>query len=553
MQHTVIRLVRKRTTSITPLYFQYHRPFLFQSFSNFQFQSSIISSTTSIQHNQCRRNFLSLPSLPSLPFTSTSSNKETNNNSSDPNDRQKHRERRRLKYPPEHVHRIVADVNNYCSFVPWCVESKITRKYDDNNNKHFDAELAVGFKMFVERYTSRVLVVPGVSVTATSNDTGLFQYLKTHWKFIPIENNPNVVDVIFEVDFEFKSKIYSSASAHFLDEVVREMVGAFERQCATIPITRMKIKKMEKTEKKEIEMPVEMEMIKETKQIKEDLPLSTTELQAIHEKFQKIVSTNEKDVMRLSQFKKLYFELFVHSSSESIEQEKQNEDNMEQNKKMNDHNNNEDDNNSNTETSQQQDIALVIKMGELMTRTVTESDLNHLAERHFHVMDIDNNGVLDVNEFIAGMGILLNGTVEQQWEHSFNIFDMNNDGYITKSDLIEMFNATSTVQTKMLMELLKYTRDQLIVEGHDNVAKQFQIDIDVLDQDGNEHKEGNGGGGGGGGGDPAILQLVNEIFDEVDIDKDNRINFKEFCTSEILGAEVSRLAAHKISFFIAAA
>ena len=164
---------------------------------------------------------------------------------------------------------------------------------------------------------------------------------------------------------------------------------------------------------------------------------------------------------------------------------------------------------------------------------------------------IDNNGVLDVNEFIAGMGILLNGTVEQQWEHSFNIFDMNNDGYITKSDLIEMFNATSTVQTKMLMELLKYTRDQLIVEGHDNVAKQFQIDIDVLDQNGNEHKEGNGGGGGGG--DPAILQLVNEIFDEVDIDKDNRINFKEFCTSEILGAEVSRLAAHKISFFIAAA
>ena len=405
---------------------------------------------------------------------------------------------------------VVADVNQYSTFVPWCVESKVTKTYNAQPTaqpleQQFDAELAVGFKMFVERYSSRVVVVPGTSVTATSSNTSVFQHLQTHWVFKHVDNNPNAVDIVFNIEFEFKSKIYSTASAQFLDEVVGEMVGAFEQQCSRV---------------KHAAPTVEM---------KNDTLLSTKEWNAVSERFNVITLSHGSGVMSLPQFKKMYYDLFVHSSSETIEEEKR-----QGGEEGGDTENN---------------IALVIKMGELMTRTVTEKDLDHLAERHFHVMDNDASGTLDKNEFIAGMAILLNGTIEQQWEHSFKIFDHDSDGYITEENLMQMFNATSNVQSKMLLELLIYTRDQLVVNGDHDVAKQFQIDIDQLEKEDTTVDNGKAAQERREEYPLAVQELVRDIFEEVDLDKDNLISFEEFCLSQMMLEEVQRLSAHKISFF----
>ena len=454
---------------------------------------------------QTIRAFISLPTLPSLPFGGPFNSRSSGK---DNDERQTYKERRRLNYSLNHVQQVVSDVNQYSSFVPWCVESNVLKRYDDQN---FDAELAVGFKMFVERYTSRVSIVPGKSVTATSKDTGVFRVLKTHWSFEKVHNTTNAVDIDFNVEFEFKSQIYSTASAHFLDEVVGEMVGAFEKQCAVV------------TPRKSTSGPNDTSPTIAV----ENTLFSTQEFNAVSERFNAITSSQGGGVMNLSQFKKMYYDLFVHSSSETIEEEK-----MSTTTKQNTNPNN---------------IALVIKMGELMTRTVTEKDLHILAERHFHVMDLDQSGTLDVNEFIAGMQILLNGSIEQQWQHSFKMFDLNNDGYITKDCLMKMFHATSNVQMKMLHELLKFSRDQLIVDGHHDIAKQFQIDIDQLseqktrtdEEEKKMHEEYS----------IAVQELAQEIFDEVDLDGDSKISYQEFCKSKILLAEVERLSAHKVSFF----
>jgi Ca2+-binding EF-hand superfamily protein len=127
------------------------------------------------------------------------------------------------------------------------------------------------------------------------------------------------------------------------------------------------------------------------------------------------------------------------------------------------------------------------------------------------------------------------------------MFDLNNDGYITKDCLMKMFHATSNVQMKMLHELLKFSRDQLIVDGHHDIAKQFQIDIDQLseqktrtdEEEKKMHEEYS----------IAVQELAQEIFDEVDLDGDSKISYQEFCKSKILLAEVERLSAHKVSFF----
>ncbi|XP_047161202.1 coenzyme Q-binding protein COQ10 homolog B, mitochondrial isoform X2 [Vigna umbellata] len=64
-------------------------------------------------------------------------------------------ERRVLGYSPEQLFDVVAAVEFYHGFVPWCQRSDIIRHHPDGS---FDAELEIGFKFLVESYVSHVQV-----------------------------------------------------------------------------------------------------------------------------------------------------------------------------------------------------------------------------------------------------------------------------------------------------------------------------------------------------------------------------------------------------------
>ncbi|XP_058115111.1 uncharacterized protein LOC131258077 isoform X2 [Magnolia sinica] len=64
-----------------------------------------------------------------------------------------HEERRVMGYSPEQLFAVVAAVDLYEDFVPWCQRSQIVRRNDDGS---FDAELQIGFKFLVESYVSHV-------------------------------------------------------------------------------------------------------------------------------------------------------------------------------------------------------------------------------------------------------------------------------------------------------------------------------------------------------------------------------------------------------------
>ena len=53
------------------------------------------------------------------------------------------------RYSQEQLYTVVAGVEHYKEFVPWCQRSDIILKKPPG---YVEAELEVGFKMFVERY-----------------------------------------------------------------------------------------------------------------------------------------------------------------------------------------------------------------------------------------------------------------------------------------------------------------------------------------------------------------------------------------------------------------
>ena len=133
-----------------------------------------------------------------------------------------HAEKRRLPYRPEQMYELVAGVDRYPEFLPWCKAARITRR----EGNAFYADLVVAFKVFRERFSSKVTLHP-TSLIDVEYINGPFRYLNNHWKFDPDpETGGCIVD--FYVDFEFKSKILQNLIGLLFNEAVQRMVAAFE-------------------------------------------------------------------------------------------------------------------------------------------------------------------------------------------------------------------------------------------------------------------------------------------------------------------------------------
>lgn len=135
-----------------------------------------------------------------------------------------HAEKKTLPYTVEQLFDMVADVEKYPQFLPWCVAARIRKRDGDV----FWADLMIGFKMLRERFTSRVTLNPGASRIDVQYTDGPFHYLNNHWIFERQPDGGTCID--FYVDFEFKSRLLQSVMGTLFNEAVKMMVHAFEKR-----------------------------------------------------------------------------------------------------------------------------------------------------------------------------------------------------------------------------------------------------------------------------------------------------------------------------------
>ncbi|XP_023523519.1 coenzyme Q-binding protein COQ10 homolog, mitochondrial-like [Cucurbita pepo subsp. pepo] len=139
-------------------------------------------------------------------------------------------ERRVMGYSPEQLFDVVAAVDSYQDFVPWCQRSEVIKTYPDGS---FDAELEIGFKFLVESYTSHVEIQRPKSVKTTVSQSTLFDHLINIWEFQP-GPVPGTCNLYFLVDFKFQSPLYRQVASVFFKEVVSKLVGSFNDRCRLI-------------------------------------------------------------------------------------------------------------------------------------------------------------------------------------------------------------------------------------------------------------------------------------------------------------------------------
>ena len=137
-----------------------------------------------------------------------------------------HAERKLLPYAPEQMWDLVADVDRYPQFLPWCAGAKVRSR----SETELVADLTIGFGPFRESFTSRVALDRPHRVQV-KYENGPFRYLNNQWLFEP---DPKGCRVSFFVDFEFRSKLLQRAIGVVFNEAVRRMVNAFLKRARDI-------------------------------------------------------------------------------------------------------------------------------------------------------------------------------------------------------------------------------------------------------------------------------------------------------------------------------
>jgi len=137
-----------------------------------------------------------------------------------------HQETRHFPYSTNQLYELVAGVELYPEFLPWCRATRILERKDT----YFTAEMIIAFKQLRESYISRVETSPPaghntearIDVTLVS---GPFHTLENHWHFLP--NPDGGCDVHLSLKFQFKSKLLDSVMGPLFGRAEEKMVGAF--------------------------------------------------------------------------------------------------------------------------------------------------------------------------------------------------------------------------------------------------------------------------------------------------------------------------------------
>ena len=138
-----------------------------------------------------------------------------------------HAEKRPLPYTPEQLFDLVADVEKYPEFLPWCVGARVR----SNDGTLIVADLVIGYKVFRERFGSRVTLFPDALKIETEYLDGPFRYMRSHWAFRP---DGAGCEVDFFVDFEFKNALLQGIIGVVFNEAMLRIVRAFERRAAEL-------------------------------------------------------------------------------------------------------------------------------------------------------------------------------------------------------------------------------------------------------------------------------------------------------------------------------
>ena len=102
------------------------------------------------------------------------------------------------------------------------------------------------------------------------------------------------------------------------------------------------------------------------------------------------------------------------------------------------------------------------------------------AEHVFRSFDQNKDGQIDFREFVISISITSRGTLEQKLQWAFKVYDIDEDGYITRKEMLEIVKAIFKMSRhNSLSNSLSVSEDVATPEERvDDIIKQLDANMD---------------------------------------------------------------------------
>ncbi|HRD68980.1 MAG: type II toxin-antitoxin system RatA family toxin [Legionella sp.] len=134
---------------------------------------------------------------------------------------------RTVPYSCEQMYGLVNEVEHYAEFLPYCSESKVHHRDEDE----VQATLVIGAAGMSKSFTTRNRLQVNKMIEIRLVD-GPFSHLEGFWRFDEVEGGG--CKISFDLEFEFAGKIFSMLLGPVFDQVTDKMVDAFCDRAETV-------------------------------------------------------------------------------------------------------------------------------------------------------------------------------------------------------------------------------------------------------------------------------------------------------------------------------
>lgn len=125
------------------------------------------------------------------------------------------------------MYALVNDVENYVDFVPWCVESNILHRTEDE----VQAKLSFAGSGMQKSFTTLNRLMPHKMIEIRLVD-GPFNHLEGFWQFEQINERRSRISL--DLQFEFSGKLLAMMFGPVFNQVAATLVDAFSKRAKDV-------------------------------------------------------------------------------------------------------------------------------------------------------------------------------------------------------------------------------------------------------------------------------------------------------------------------------
>lgn len=130
-----------------------------------------------------------------------------------------------VPFSARQMYDLVADIEKYPDFLPWCLALRVVDRDLDEGAGTLNADMVVAYKVFREKFRSKVTLDPAGHAIDAHYTEGPFSALRTRWRFADYAEGGSNID--FFIEFRFRNALLHTTALLVFEKAFARMTDAF--------------------------------------------------------------------------------------------------------------------------------------------------------------------------------------------------------------------------------------------------------------------------------------------------------------------------------------